>query len=346
MHTCDNPCTVKQSQGSDQRGYVLWVVLLGVTSLGLIGGAIAFFILDENQSGSEIKKTVVARSSGTVSTPTPENDSHENESHENQVDSPVRNEEGTLSETESERVLEFYMERLETAGKEPEGDLINEVLNLGFAVANEVQNIALDTIEMPEGWDEDYGDTLHTEMLKKWDLAKDPAGQRRLDRIVRRLERFVPKGTPKFKVHLLKGKDFNAFAVAGGHLYVTTGMLTFVKGDDELAAVLGHEMAHVYKGHCQRKMKILTLANSNLGELGAMGANIGLFMSAPFGKSDELEADANGRAICTKAGFERSGMINFLQRMARAETNEENYLEKMLDTHPYTRERVEYLRQR
>ena len=324
--------------------------MLVMASLGLVGGGVAFFLLSQKDSKPEAEQAATTNTPEETPTSTPPRETAQTQPSPKPTPTPTpepdSKEEQSLSKSESERVLEFYMQRLETAGEEPEGDLINEVLNLGFAVANEVQNIALDSLEMPEGWDEDYGDTLHKEMLKNWDLAKDPAGERRVVRLVRRLERFVPKGTPKFKVHLLADEDFNAFAVAGGHLYVTTGMLDFVKSDDELAAVLGHEMAHVYKGHCNRKLKILTLADAGLGDLGAMAANVGLLASAPFGKSDELEADAAGRQICTQAGFASEGMMRFLERMSRVEPDQENYLLKMMGTHPYTRERIDYLRQR
>ena len=351
------PSAIRRPQFRPQpRGNALWAVLLVLTTLAMVGGGVSFFILSnkapEVVTESPENEERAARSDRMPKKPQerfrtePQERSQTELQESDRTPARVQDDEATLSNSESERVLEFYMQRLEAAGTEPEGDLVNEVLSLGFAVVNEVQNIALDTIELPPGWDADYGDTLHEQMMEKWALARDSGGMRRVERIVRRLERFVPKGTPKFKVHLLQEADFNAFAVAGGHIYVTTGMLEFVKSDAELAAVLGHEMAHEFKGHCKRKMKILTLANAGLGDLGAMAANIGLFLSAPFGKSDELDADASGRAICIQAGFARSGMMQFLERMARAEPDQEDYLTKIMSTHPYTRERIQYLRQR
>jgi hypothetical protein len=294
-----------------KSGFSRAAVILTTANILLAVVVISYFLL--NQQGQEPEEhhngEVALKPPGKKAKPT-------QPSPGNPQPSQARKEK--LSSKESQEVMGFYLDKLEADNGE--GDIVTDGLNALFAVANEVQNIALDAIEMPKDWEADYGDVLHDAMMDDHELARDPAGVRRVEAILGRLRRFAPKGSPRFQVHLIKGNDPNAFSIAGGHLYVTTGMLKFAKSDDELAAVIGHEMAHVFCHHCERKLKTLTLANAALKDLGGMAANIGLSVSAPFGQPDELQADRKSMEICDEAGYARDGIIRFLQKMERTQS--------------------------
>jgi hypothetical protein len=256
---------------------------------------------------------------------------------------PVADNPKGYSKERQEDILGHYLEKLgdeESTGGE---GLLETGLNVLFAVANEAQKVALDIMELPDGWDKDAPEEIHKAMLREHKLSKDKAGQRRVEKILKRLQRFAPEEAPDYQAYLVEEEDPNAFAIAGGRVYVTTGMLGFVGSDDELAAVIGHEMAHVYKGHCNRKLKKLALADSTLGDLGTMAANVGLLLTAPFGQPDELEADREGRKLATEAGYRDDGMRKFLKRLEKDEGAPGGPLDKMMGSHPFTKERIEYL---
>jgi len=305
-------------------GMSIVLILLGLISILFVAGALSFMYL---QNAEEIGVTAIS--------------SVETDGRTENERSASSNQDGKYGQERSEEILDFYLKKLEK--DEEEQDLIETGLNVLFAVANEAQNLALDTLEMPEQWSEDAPDQLHDAILKEYKLSKNLLQKRKLEQILKRLKRFAPNSAPNFKIYLIKEEEPNAFAIAGGRIYVTTGLLDFVGSDDELAAIVGHEMAHVYKGHCHRKLKTLALADSALGELGTLAANIGILLTAPFGQSDELEADKEGRELATEAGFRRSGMKKFLERLDKAEGGDGNLLDKMTRSHPFSSERIEYL---
>ena len=300
------------------------LILLGLISILFVAGALSFMFL-QNAEETRVTAKTSEKTNGRT---------------ENERSAPS-NQDGKYGQERSEEILDFYLKKLEK--DEEEQDLIETGLNVIFAVANEAQNLALDTLEMPEQWSEDAPDQLHHAILKEYKLSQNLLQKRKLEQILKRLKRFAPNSAPNFKIYLIKEEEPNAFAIAGGRIYVTTGLLDFVGSDDELAAIIGHEMAHVYKGHCHRKLKTLALADSALGELGTMAANVGILLTAPFGQSDELEADKEGRELATEAGFRRSGMKKFLERLDKAEGGDGNLLDKMTRSHPFSSERIEYL---
>ena len=313
------------------------MILLGLVSVLFIVGALSFMFL---QNTEEVGQTTQSSDEPHEQTEN-QRSALSNQDEKIVTERPVENQNEKFEEERSEEILDFYLEKLEK--EEEEEDLIETGLNVLFAVANEAQNLALDTLEMPEKWSEDAPDKLHDAILEEHKLSYNLLQKRKLEQILKRLKRFSPKSSPDFKIYLIKEEEPNAFAIAGGRIYVTTGLLDFVGSDDELAAVIGHEMAHVYRGHCNRKLKTLALADSALGELGTLAANIGLLLTAPFGQSDELEADKEGRKLATEAGFQKSGMKKFLERLDKAEGGDGNLLDKMTRTHPFSSERIEYL---
>jgi len=108
------------------------------------------------------------------------------------------------------------------------------------------------------------GNQAAEEILRTERLVKDPRYTQRVKEVFYRLLRALP---PKFrnayewKVYVLDKNEINAFALPNGNIFVYKGLLNFVKSDDELAAVLGHEMAHVILRHGAEKLSWATVAN-------------------------------------------------------------------------------------
>lgn len=152
-------------------------------------------------------------------------------------------------------------------------------------------------------------------------------------------------------------KDANAFALPGGKVGVYTGLLNLASSDDELAAVMGHEIAHVIARHGAERMSE-QLVIQGFGSLGsayaqtkyspqavqlaqlAYGATTTVFGVLPHSRRSESEADRMGILFAAKAGYNPEAAITFWQKMAQQKTGGTSTLEKYLSTHPANEERI------
>ncbi len=130
---------------------------------------------------------------------------------------------------------------------------------------------------------------------------------------------------------VLDSADVNAFATPGGFVFVTTGMIKFLRNEDELAAILGHEVGHVELSHGMRSIKEsrnTKITGSVLQELASgtvVGNTVGevlgplsdeIYKSVANGYSSDLEAEADARSaeICAKLGYDPSALLGVLER--------------------------------
>ena len=128
------------------------------------------------------------------------------------------------------------------------------------------------------------GDSIHAQMSSEYVLDKKYAKQDYLDKIVKRLiANTKRKGIP-YKIHVIDdSKTLNAFSIAGGHLYVTKKMVDYTTTEDELAFIIGHEIAHVDNRHGVRKVQQSMVGQSLFGEYGTLAANVSLLLTQQIG---------------------------------------------------------------
>lgn len=107
-----------------------------------------------------------------------------------------------------------------------------------------------------------------------------------------------------YRVQLIEHGSVNAFALPGGYLYVTTGMLDFAESEAELAAVIAHEMAHVDLRHCieryQYELKAQKIGGEPLEAMAGLGARL---MIQGYQDEQEAEADRWGMQLAARAGY-------------------------------------------
>lgn len=129
-----------------------------------------------------------------------------------------------------------------------------------------------------------------------------------------------------WEVVVFDDEAVNAFALPGGHIGVFTGLLKVAKDQDQLAAVIGHEVAHVTERHSYEQVNrqlttqgAVMAGSAVLGggqttyDLLSMGAQIGVTL--PFGRGAESEADVVGLAFMAKAGFDPRGSVQLWKNM-------------------------------
>ncbi len=151
---------------------------------------------------------------------------------------------------------------------------------------------------------------------------------------------------------VLDSPVINAFAVPGGYVYLTRGILALMSSEAEMAVVLGHELGHVNARHSVRKMSQMILIQVGLAVGSALSdtfakisgvAGIGVqLLFLKFSRDDEREADRLGVEYSRKAGYDPSRMVDFftsLQKMG--DLSGKGYsLPGFLSTHPLTTERI------
>ena len=152
--------------------------------------------------------------------------------------------------------------------------------------------------------------------------------------------------------------SINAFALPGGHVYVAQGLLALMDSEDELAAVVGHEIEHIDHYHCaERAQQEEALRKIPLGGLVALPVEI---FVAGYSKDQELEADREGTRLAVETGYSANGVIRMFESLARlyreyqvkAKTPQGELSEVALETlggyfrsHPLPAERIAQVQQ-
>ncbi|MDB5801999.1 MAG: putative Peptidase [Rhodocyclales bacterium] len=195
---------------------------------------------------------------------------------------------------------------------------------------------------------------------KKNQLNPDRAEAERVRRIANRLIPQVVVFRPDarnwaWEVNVIESKDINAWCMPGGKIAVFTGLLDQLKlTDDELAAVIGHEMSHALREHAlERKPRVVAAQVGTIGlQLGgaALGYDIppelanSVSMAAlalPNSREQESEADRMGLELAARAGFDPRAAVTLWQKMGQAGGSEPP---KILSSHPPSAERQAELR--
>ncbi|TAF35770.1 MAG: hypothetical protein EAZ57_00565 [Cytophagales bacterium] len=183
-----------------------------------------------------------------------------------------------------------------------------------------------------------YGEEFHKTMAKDYKLINQDPRHARIEKILNKMLPYRERKSIPFSIHLMESDVVNAFAIAGGHLYVTTALLDFVESEDELAGIIGHEIAHVDRKHLIRQLQKIAVGNHLVGGLGELAASLQIILTAPFGQIDEYESDKFGADFSHKAGYDPRKMKDFFARLKQNET-QYDWAEKLMRTHPYSAQR-------
>jgi len=172
--------------------------------------------------------------------------------------------------------------------------------------------------------------------------------------IVSRIVASSDRPDQAYRITILNSPAVNAFALPGGYLYVTRGLLALANDSSEVAAVLAHEMAHVTADHAverQNRARNALIVSRVVNDVldGEASGQLALASSqrslATFSRQQELEADALGVRTIGKAGYDPHAAARFLSSMSRYASYRQGLAERdqqpgFLSSHPTTPDRV------
>ena len=215
-----------------------------------------------------------------------------------------------------------------------------------FVLMSEQQEIAL-------------GRQYHPQVLKESPEYANPKLAAYVQRIGAKLAAHSHRSDLIYRFTLLDSPDVNAFALPGGYIYITRGLLAYLSSEAELAAVLGHEIGHVTARHSVRQQSAST-ATGLFGAIlaGATGvsaagdlANIaGTALVRGYGREHELESDRLGAEYLARSGYDPQAMLRVIHvlkdqetfevQRAKEEGREPNVYHGVFSTHPDNDQRL------
>jgi predicted Zn-dependent protease len=185
-------------------------------------------------------------------------------------------------------------------------------------------------------------------------LSKNRDAAGRVQRIGTKLARdsLASKSPYKFSFHVLAdARTVNAFALPGGPVFITEGLLRALRTEGQVAAVLGHEIGHVIARHSSEQLAKQQLTRGLLSALvlgtgdysaAQVGQLVGGMINMRYGREDELEADALGIRIVAEGGYDPRAMVAVMETLARVSGGSQQ--PEFLSTHPAPENRAERIR--
>lgn len=190
-----------------------------------------------------------------------------------------------------------------------------------------------------------------SQMKSELPISQDAALTRYVQCVTDALLQYVPAqpSVEQWEVVLFDSPQVNAFALPGGKIGVYTGLLSVALNQDQLATVIGHEIAHVLANHSNERLSQAQLANVGLQvtdvalgaseytqyrdlTMAALGVGVQYGVIMPYGRRQESEADRLGLTLMAQAGFDPTQSIELWRNMARASMGQQP--PELLSTHP------------
>ncbi len=193
-------------------------------------------------------------------------------------------------------------------------------------------------------------------------LIHDPIIVDYVNRVGNRIVSSLPPQPFTYHFHVLHEDVYNAFATPAGHIFFNSGLFAALESEEELAGIIGHEIAHVTCRHISqriessKKISMATLAGMVAGVLlgaGGAGAAAGAVTMGSvaagqsavlaYSRQDEMQADQIGLDYLTNAGYTGEGLLTSLKKIRSKQWYGANEVPTYLTTHPGSEERIIYI---
>ncbi len=205
-------------------------------------------------------------------------------------------------------------------------------------------------------YDEAIGETAAQIYIATYGIYHDPELKDFVDQVGNSLVGALTEDVFAFRFYIIDEHTPNAFALPGGYIFVSRGLLALINSPDELAGVLAHEIVHVQKRHGvhQKKQNILpslieapfkiagNLIGGKLGKIVETPSLLGTAMKSSYSKKQESEADQLGIVLAARAGYDPMALASILKSIAEWEAtlSEQEEVRSFFSDHPYTPDRI------
>jgi predicted Zn-dependent protease len=196
-----------------------------------------------------------------------------------------------------------------------------------------------------------------SEVQKARENGKLNTDGREVERVRNIAERLIPQTATfrpdapgwKWEVNVLSTKELNAYCMPGGKIMVYTGLIDQLKlSDDELSAVIGHEIGHALREHSRERVSrayaqqlaltgVAVAAGVGQGTLDLANAVANVTFQLPHSREQEAEADRIGLELMARAGYDPHAAVSVWQKMEQANTSSPP---EFLSTHPSSQSRI------
>jgi len=217
-----------------------------------------------------------------------------------------------------------------------------------------------DFVMMSEAQEISIGRDTNPKIIAQYGLYDNPALQAYVQKVGEGVAAHSHRSNLVYRFTVLNSTDVNAFALPGGYIYITRGLLAYINTEAQLAAVLGHETGHVTARHAVRQQSAATVTGI-LGSVLAAGVGVqgtqdvvnvlGNALLQGYGREHELEADRLGAEYLARSGYDPHAMIEvigilkdqeqFEVQQAKEEGREPHVYHGVFASHPDNDQRLQ-----
>jgi predicted Zn-dependent protease len=248
----------------------------------------------------------------------------------------------------------------------PEDDLIGDLLRFGSGLAKSADEIGQEIFGLNKKEQKEVGEALHKRIKQEHTILDDSIEIGRIKKLAAPFENSISRKDLNLQFSIIEADEVNAFSHVGGYIYFNTGLLKIIESDEELQFVVGHEIAHLELGHCEKLITYAVRAKGLGDELGgSLGAEsaqaiAGIAyqaLSSGFSQDQEFACDAWSYKTMRKSGVSHTDCCamsrKFVKREKQSSSSEDkskdpaNKIDSEIDahfrTHPPAEKRLEAL---
>jgi predicted Zn-dependent protease len=202
--------------------------------------------------------------------------------------------------------------------------------------------------------EQQIGAAVALELEKDFKVVDDAALNARVERITNRLASVCDRKELVYIAKVVEEKDLkgekplvNAVSLPGGYIYVFKGLLEYIQSDEELAAVISHEIAHITARHSIKRLQasygslalIIAAMQANSQLAGGVAATLDTMFLA-YSQDDEIQSDTLGIKYMKAAGYDPQGMVAMLESLQGYDRKQPIRQKMYGRTHPYVHQRI------
>ena len=224
----------------------------------------------------------------------------------------------------------------------------NGIIDLFLKSADKINKTLLNMTELSDSEENEIGKALDEKISK--DFKKTTTKKFDVKSVFSDIMKQVTRKNLNYRFSIVKKAEFNAITIAGGKVYIYSGLLDSIDTNEELAFVIAREISHNELKHCIHKIQFAVNAQKINPAMGAIVDAAYSVYRTPYSKYDELDADANGVKLMEKAGYSRNGAVSFFEKLKKLEAKyggeKRNIFYDFFASHPPAKERLDNIKKK